>query len=80
MTAPLLAAALLLLALPFLHRLIAPLARVTLRTLLGALALQLLALAGGLPGISLGVNLFNALVLGVLGAPGFGLLVLLSGG
>ena len=32
---------------------------------------------GPILGIGLGVNLVNALVLGVLGAPGFGLLLLL---
>jgi len=29
-------------------------------------------------GVNLGVNLLNALVLGVLGAPGFGLLLLMN--
>ena len=33
---------------------------------------------GGVLGIHLGVNLVNALVLGVLGVPGFGLLLLLN--
>ena len=37
----------------------------------------MLCLVGGLIGVTLGVNLFNALVLGVLGAPGFGLLLML---
>ena len=33
---------------------------------------------GGLVGLHLGVNLVNALVLGVLGVPGFGLLLMLN--
>ena len=39
-----------------------------------------LALFGGISeaiGVHLGVNLFNGLVLGLLGAPGFGLLLML---
>jgi len=36
------------------------------------------ALVGGLVGLHLGVNLVNALVLGVLGVPGFGLLLMLN--
>lgn len=47
--------------------------RVTVRTALGAVFLSLTAPLGGW----LGVNLFNALVLGVLGLPGLGLLLLL---
>ena len=48
--------------------------------LLGAFCVLLLALIaplGSAMGVSLGVNLFNALVLGVLGLPGLGLLLLL---
>ena len=33
---------------------------------------------GGFVGIKLGVNLVNALILGALGAPGFGLLLMLQ--
>ncbi len=33
---------------------------------------------GGLLGFSLGVNVINALIIGVLGAPGFGLLLLVN--
>lgn len=68
---------LLALVLIFLHRWLYKLAGLALRTLLGALFLQLLSLFGGIGGLSLGVNLFNALVLGLLGAPGFGLLLML---
>ena len=43
-----------------------------------AVGLGFLALwSGFLPGLALGVNLVNAVVLGLLGLPGFGLLLLL---
>lgn len=46
---------------------------------LAALAsLALLNLAGGVIGLSLGVNLLNALVIALLGVPGFGLLMMLD--
>ena len=50
----------------------------------GALALLLLAAlalfsqVGQALGVTLGVNLVNALVLGLLGVPGFGLLLMLQ--
>ena len=47
------------------------------RTGIGLLFLALFSQVGGLFGVSLGVNLLNALVLGVLGVPGFGLLLML---
>lgn len=47
-------------------------------TLLGFLALWVVQLTSGLTGIVLGLNLWNALVLGVLGLPGLGLLLLLE--
>ena len=47
-------------------------------TLLGLGALLLLNAAAPLTGISLGLNLFNALVVGVLGVPGLGLLLLVQ--
>ncbi|MBM6926209.1 pro-sigmaK processing inhibitor BofA family protein, partial [Pseudoflavonifractor phocaeensis] len=40
--------------------------------------LYVLSGVGGLVGLRLGVNLVNALVLGLLGVPGFGLLAALS--
>ena len=52
--------------------------KVLVNTLLGFAALFLLNLASGLTGFSLGLNLFNALVVGVLGVPGLVLLVLLK--
>ena len=45
-------------------------------TLLGFGALWLSALAAPLTGIALGINLFNALVIGILGLPGFLFLLL----
>ena len=52
--------------------------KLLLRTAAGAGVLALLAQTGGALGVQLGVNLCNALVLGVLGAPGFGLLLMLN--
>lgn len=54
------------------------LARVLLNTALGLAALALLHATRALTGFSLGLNLFNALVVGVLGIPGIGLLLLLQ--
>ena len=45
-------------------------------TLLGFLALWVVNLTSGITGLTLGLNLWNALVIGVLGLPGFGLLLL----
>ena len=47
-------------------------------TLLGFLALWAVNLTAGVTGIALGVNVFNALVIGVLGLPGFLLLLLVQ--
>lgn len=46
------------------------------RSGLGLIFLWLFQGVGGLLGVELGVNLLNALVLGLLGAPGFGLLLM----
>lgn len=45
-------------------------------TLLGFLALWAANLTAGFTGITLGLNLLNALVIGILGLPGFVLLLL----
>ena len=45
-------------------------------TLLGFLALWVVNLTAGVTGITLGLNLLNALVIGILGLPGFVLLLL----
>ena len=47
-------------------------------TLLGLGALLLLNAISPLTGLSLGLNLFNALVVGILGIPGLGLLLLVQ--
>ena len=52
--------------------------RVTLRTGVGLGALALFSGIGESIGVHLGVNLVNGLLLGVLGVPGFGLLLMLN--
>lgn len=52
--------------------------RLILRSSLALLLLTWFQELGGLLGISLGANLYNALVLGLLGVPGFGLLLMLQ--
>ncbi|MCC8076655.1 MAG: pro-sigmaK processing inhibitor BofA family protein [Clostridiales bacterium] len=61
-----------------LRRVLALLCRVALRTAVGGGVLAALEPFGGLLGLHLGVNLCNALVIGVLGAPGLGLLLMLN--
>lgn len=52
--------------------------RLLVNTLLGFLALWVVQLTAGFTGIALGMNLWNALVVGVLGLPGFVLLLLIQ--
>lgn len=52
--------------------------KVAARTAVGGGLLALLQPVGGLIGLHLGVNLWNALVIGFLGLPGLGLLMLLN--
>ena len=52
--------------------------RLLANTLLGFLALWAVHLTAGFTGIALGLNLWNALVVGVLGLPGFVLLLLVQ--
>ena len=52
--------------------------RLVLNSALGFGALWLLQYTAAYTGISLGLNLFNLLTVGVLGLPGLGLLVLLQ--
>ena len=66
------------LALAALRRPLNALLRLVLRTGAGLGVLYALSLTGGILGLRLGVNLANALVLGLLGAPGFGLLVMMD--
>ena len=73
---PWLALGLLLLAgLALLRRPLGQLLRLAVRSSVG---LALFSQVSPLIGVSLGVNPINALVLGVLGAPGFGLLLMLQ--
>ncbi len=62
----------------FLRRLAARLIRLAVRSSVGLAALALFSQIGGAFGVTLGVNLTNALVLGLLGAPGFGLLLMVQ--
>lgn len=64
------------LALILLRRPLGALGRLLVRSGAGLLFLWLFQGVGGLLGIRLGVNLLNGLVLGLLGVPGFGLLLL----
>lgn len=73
-----LAGLLLCVALLLLRRPAARLIRLALRSSVGLAALALFSQVGHLVGVELGVNLINALILGVLGIPGFGLLMLLQ--
>ena len=76
---PLLIGAFLLLALARIFRSPLKLAgKLLLNPLLGFLALWLVAATSAHTGIALGMNLANALVVGVLGLPGFVLLLLLQ--
>lgn len=52
--------------------------RAVLNTLLGFGALLLVNATEGFTGLSLGLNLFNALVVGIFGVPGLGLLLLVQ--
>ena len=71
-------ALLLLAALALFHRPLGRLLRLAVRSSVGLAALALFSQVGHLIGVDLGVNLVNARVLGVLGAPGFGLLLMLQ--
>ena len=52
--------------------------RVVLNSALGLLALWILERTAPVTGLTLGVNWFNALTVGVLGLPGLGLLLLVK--
>lgn len=73
-----LAGLLLCVALLLLRRPAARLIRLALRSSVGLAALALFSQVGHLVGVKLGVNLINALILGALGIPGFGLLLMLQ--
>ena len=65
-------------ALLLLRRPAAQLLRLALRSSVGLAVLALFSQVGHLIGVSLGVNLVNALILGLLGVPGFGLLLMVQ--
>lgn len=65
-------------ALLVLHRPLAWLIRLVMRSVVGLGVLALFSQVGQFIGITLGVNWVNALVLGLLGAPGFGLLLMVQ--
>ena len=67
-----------LLVLVLLRRVVAAVVKLVRRTAVGAGVLTALSYVGGAIGLNLGVNLGNSLVLGVLGAPGLGLLMMLN--
>ena len=76
---PWLAVALLALSiLALLHRPLGRLLRLAARSAVGLAVLALFSQVGQFIGVSLGVTLVNALILGVLGVPGFGLLLMLQ--
>ncbi|MCI6226570.1 MAG: pro-sigmaK processing inhibitor BofA family protein [Clostridiales bacterium] len=52
--------------------------KVVFNSALGFGALWLLNLTTTVTGLSLGLNIFNAAVIGILGVPGFGLLLLVQ--
>lgn len=66
-----------LLALLLFHKSLQALCLLLIRMVIGMAALALFSPVGQLLGISLGVNLWNGLILGLLGVPGFGLLLML---
>lgn len=67
-----------LLALLLLRRPLRGVLRLLGRTAAGLAGLFAFSQVGGLIGVTMGVNLLNALVLGILGAPGFGLLLMVN--
>ena len=69
---------LLLAGLALLRRPLGQVLRLAVRSSVGLAVLALFSQVSPLIGVSLGVNPINALVLGVLGAPGFGLLLMLQ--
>ncbi len=62
----------------FLRRPAVQVFRLALRSSIGLAALALFSQIGHLIGVTLGVNPMNALVLGILGVPGFGLLLMMQ--
>lgn len=65
-------------ALILLHRPLRALLRLLGRMMAGLVGLFAFSQVGGLIGVTLGVNLINALVVALLGMPGFGLLLMVN--
>lgn len=65
-------------ALILLRRPLRGLLRLLGRTAVGLAGLFAFSQVGGLIGVTLGVNLLNALVVALLGVPGFGLLLMVN--
>ncbi len=65
-------------ALLLLRRLLGRLIRLMGRMTVGLVGLVAFGKVSGLIGVTLGVNLVNALVVALLGVPGFGLLLMLN--
>lgn len=65
-------------ALVVLRRPLGALAKLLARWAVGLGAVWLFNLAGGLIGVQVGLNLFTGLAVGLLGLPGFGLLLLIQ--
>lgn len=65
-------------ALVVLRRPLGALVRLLVRCTAGLGGIWLFNLAGGLIGVQVGMNLFTALAVGLLGLPGLGLLLLLQ--
>lgn len=67
-----------LLLMVLLRKVLGQVVRIAARTVLGGGLLAILAPFSGLLGLNLGVNLYNSLVIGLLGMPGLGLLLMLN--
>lgn len=65
-------------ALVLLRRPLSALGKLTARSAVGLGGIWLFNFAGALIGVQVGVNLFTGLTVGLLGLPGFGLLLLLQ--
>lgn len=65
-------------ALVLLRRPLGALGKLTARSAVGLAGIWLFNFAGALIGVQVGVNLFTGLTVGLLGLPGFGLLLLLQ--
>ena len=72
-----LAAVIILLAVTIFRRPLKLLIRLVMNTIGGFIALFFINLLGQFVGITLGINWFNAIIVGIFGLPGLGLLLIL---